>query len=223
SEELWRDKKTEQAKVAFLDIFNHRLFMLYWRAMANSQMITAVNRKHSLLTKLIDSAAVHAKTSGLSRGSVNSLQALPLWMKNQASVCSLRSMLSAALNVQVNVREFQPYWLKLERSDQTEVGIANSWLGHGMVLGSRVLTVTEAICIKLGPLSMEQYSTMTDPKNIQDVFHLIHSFMGRNLVIVLNIGVLIQSPTNLGEMRLGVNSWADSHSDRISWDYVQVS
>ena len=148
----------------FLDIFNHRMISLLYRAWEKYRFPVAYERGGDdpftgYLLGLI----------GLGTRGLRDRQAVP----DQALICyegllaqfprsasAFRGMLSHYFGVKVEVQPFAGSWRPLGPGSRTRLqgGFSKSEsLGVGMVLGDEVWDQQSVVRVRLGPLSLEQY------------------------------------------------------------------
>jgi type VI secretion system protein ImpH len=72
---------------------------------------------------------------------------------------SLEVMLADYFQLPLRVQQFQGQWLKLDAENQTQVGFANGSVGLNVVAGERVWDVEGRIRIRLGPLSYTEFDS----------------------------------------------------------------
>lgn len=158
-----REAYKDTALRDFLDLFNHRLVSLMYRAKRKyrpalenrSPEATRPGRSLFALTGL--------GTPGLaSRMGVPDRALLPyvgLLTANQRSQIGLERILSDYFRVPVEVRPFQDRWLTLDERDVTRLGVTgqNQRLGRGAVLGRRVLDRAASFDLALGPLTLREF------------------------------------------------------------------
>lgn len=72
---------------------------------------------------------------------------------------SLETMLAGYFRLPLRVQQFQGQWLRLDAENQTQIGLANGRLGFEVVAGERVWDVEGRIRIRLGPLSYTEFDS----------------------------------------------------------------
>jgi len=147
----------------FLDLFNHRLVSLMYRA--KRKVRPALENRSPEKTRPGRSlfALAGLGTPGLAgRMGVPDRALLPyagLLTANQRSQIGLERMLSDYFRVPVGVKPFQDRWLTLDERDVTRLGATgqNQRLGRGAVLGRRVLDRAASFELALGPLTLREF------------------------------------------------------------------
>jgi type VI secretion system protein ImpH len=150
--------------VRFLDLFHHRLALLFYRAWADARPTVQHDRPAedrfllysgalagyaSTATRGRDSVPDHAKrffVGHLARGAKNAE--------------GLVSILEAYFRLPVEVEQFRLGWLELpadQRTVLTGERHLSQPLGHGVVVGARVRDVQSRFRIKMGPMDLDRY------------------------------------------------------------------
>jgi type VI secretion system protein ImpH len=146
----------------FLDLFNHRLISLFFRAWLKHRF---PNRYEPGGTDEVSSYVL--SFVGLGEPKVHPLTRLPVFrlMKylglmsphTKPPVC-LRLMISDYFgDVPVEVREFMTRWVKIPPSQRSRLGAASSSLGMDLTIGERVPDRAGKFRVVIGPLHYDTY------------------------------------------------------------------
>jgi len=148
----------------FLDIFNHRLISLFYRAWEKSKFAVAYERDRSgpLSHYLLD--LIGLGTPGLQNRQEVSDTALMFYAgllaQRPRSAQSLRQLLMDYFGVPVAIQEFAGAWSPLSPVDMCHLGEStgiSAQLGLGAVVGDEVWYLQSRVRIVLGPLTLKQY------------------------------------------------------------------
>ena len=161
----------------FLDLFNHRLISLFYRAWEKYRLPIGYER-----SQLDDPACqpdrvtrglfclVGMGTPGLRRRLDLDDEAFVFFSGHFAhfprSATALECALEDFLEMPVRVQQCQGQWLNLERDDQAEMPSArdpqgrNNQLGVNLVIGTRVWDVQSKFRLRIGPLTWRQFRTL---------------------------------------------------------------
>jgi type VI secretion system protein ImpH len=150
----------------FLDIFNHRMISLFYRAWEKYRLAAGFEKEGSEgdyfsrhLLALI----------GLGTPGLRNRQSIPddafiyyagLLMGHSRSVTVLKQLIADFFEVEVEVQEFAGSWYRLDSHMQTQLDEAmgdSGKLGMGAIVGDEVWQDESTVRIKLGPLSLEAY------------------------------------------------------------------
>ncbi|MDE3178455.1 MAG: type VI secretion system baseplate subunit TssG [Acidobacteriota bacterium] len=148
----------------FLDIFNHRMISLFYRAWEKYRFAIAYERGGE------DRFTHYLKDLiGIGTAALAHRQALPddallyyagLLAQKPRSAASLRQVLSDYFGVDVEIEQFAGAWYRLDRSTLCEFGDEtglSQQLGMGAVVGDEIWTQESRVRIKLGPLELPRY------------------------------------------------------------------
>ena len=148
----------------FLDIFNHRLISLFYRAWEKYHFFVSYERKDTdQLTPLLLSL-VGLETKGLLERQVIEDQSFAYYAGllglRPRSAQALRQILEDYFEVPVEIEQFVGRWVRLSLQDQTRFDDAESFhvqLGYGAIAGDEVWDQQSTVRIKLGPLPRRIY------------------------------------------------------------------
>jgi type VI secretion system protein ImpH len=157
-----RTRYKDTALWEFLDIFNHRLVSLFYRAWEKYRFAIALERgaEDRFTSSLFD--IIGLGTRGLrGRMSVPD-QALIFYgglvAQSPHSAAAVENILSDYFGVPVQAEQFHGEWLRLEEDNLTRLGSANSELGVNTIAGSRVWDNQSKFRLKFGPMNLREFS-----------------------------------------------------------------
>jgi len=151
---------------AFLDLFNHRMIALFYRAWARSQPAVSHDRRDD------DWYADYVGSFlGLGDRACHSRDALPderkLFYAGRLSCRTrnaegLQAILADFFGQPVEIEEFVGQWIHLTPQDQSRLGgaAANSCLGVTTIVGSRFWECQHQFRIRIGPMSYARYEAL---------------------------------------------------------------
>ena len=219
---LHEDEAGEATK-AFLDIFNHRFYVLLYQAWKKYHPAISLENKASKYYRYINAL------SGLD-GDIGSPEALGfagLNGQHNRSATALNGLLQDMVGAPVEVGQFVPCWKTVNvsatvggRGDQAMV------LGDNMVLGTQILDVGSKVQIKLGPLGIERaIALLPGTENAKALGNVLGQFLGDS--IEFDATLLVEGTTGpapaLGSegLRLGWRMWlgeatGEPYSIRVS-------
>jgi len=157
-----RDKNT--ALRDFLDVFNHRLISLFYRARERSRPALLFERGPGNPLERTLAAVIGIGTPEL--GARLGLPDRALYAR--AGLLGLRPMPAVALaalvrsvfGVPAEVEQFRPARFPLEPGDRSRLGRANCRLGVDLVLGAAVELADAKFRLRLGPLRRAQFEQL---------------------------------------------------------------
>jgi type VI secretion system protein ImpH len=158
-----RARYKDRALWEFLDIFNHRLISLFYRAWEKHRFPVAYERGEGDRFTEYLFHMIGMGTRGL-RGRLGVPdQALLLYggliAQRPHSGDSIRAILSDYFEAPARIHQFAGQWLKLEEENLTRLGVANSELGTNAIAGTRVWDDQSKFRVQFGPLTFEKFSS----------------------------------------------------------------
>ena len=178
----------------FLDIFNHRMISLFYRAWEKYRFPVAYERSRLSGGKDYDAFSlslfhlVGMGTEGL-RDRLESGDGAFLYYSGLAaqqprSASALEVMLGDYFGVPVTVNQFLGAWLRLDDENRTRLGAngANNLLGTTAIVGSKWWDQQSAFRVVLGPLSFKQFREfLPSEKGFRSLVELTRFFSGLTL------------------------------------------
>jgi type VI secretion system protein ImpH len=146
----------------FLDLFNHRMISLFYRAWEKYRFPLSYERgSDDLFTESLLSL-VGLGTAGLrNRMGVRDESLLPysgLAAQKPHSASALAAVIGEYFEIPASVAQFTGQWLELEPADRTWLGRANSQLGVSSVAGARIWDRQSKFRVRLGPLAYDRFT-----------------------------------------------------------------
>jgi type VI secretion system protein ImpH len=214
----------------FLDIFNHRMLSLFYRAWEKSHFFAAQERggddRLSEYLGALCGLGPPETRAALPPEHESMLFYIGLLGPQQRSATALEQLIGDYFDVGVTVEQFTGGWYALDAETQCAVGDergASEQLGLGIVIGDAVYDPQAAARIRLGPLSRERYDEFLPGGNarreLRDVVRLfIGDSLDFELQLILNADEV--PPCRIGDpaapLALGWYTWLDTKSRRAS-------
>jgi type VI secretion system protein ImpH len=161
---LWRAKRRDRALRDFLDLFNHRLLSLFYRAWEKHRFPIVYERSGARGGGLFEHmlfAVVGLGTRGLrNRLSVSDLGLLrwaSMLSRRPASETEVEDWVRDFFGVDAEVTSFVPAWYVVEDDERLLLG-RGTRLGRDAFLGGSVLVAQSRFAIRIGPLAQAQYA-----------------------------------------------------------------
>ena len=145
---------------AFLDIFNHRMISMFYRAWEKYRFPIQYERGNDDFTAfLFDFAGLG--TRGL-RGQMDLedeslLPYVGLIAQKPHSASTLKNILSDYFRIKARVMQFSGQWIELDKESITVVGQANSLLGVNTVVGTKVWDYQSKFRVVLEALAFKEF------------------------------------------------------------------
>jgi type VI secretion system protein ImpH len=162
---LDRLRAKDSSLANFLNIFNHRLISLFYRAWERYRYLTKYHLGERDLFSGYLRDLLGLGTEGLSeRQEIEDETLMPfiaLYAMQSRSATALEQILGEYFEVPVEVKEFAGCWYPLDRSNQCEMDERDSLscqLGFGAMAGDAVWDCQGRVRIRIGPLSLDRYN-----------------------------------------------------------------
>lgn len=184
----------DKTLACFLDVFNHRMISLFYRAWACNQQTVSHDRKEE------DRFAFYiGSLFGIGADSFRNRDAVPDTAKLHYSgrlVChnknaeGLREILQDYFGLPVNIEEFIEQWIDLPKEYCCRLGRSpeNARLGSTLIVGSRFLECQQKFRIKCGPMSFSDYENLLPSgESIGRLIAWVRNYIGDELSWELNL------------------------------------
>lgn len=225
---LQRVQVNDSALRDFLDIFNHRLISLFYRAWEKHHCVVGYERAHetgeedrfaTLLFSVLGlgTAGIRERLSG---DDDSLLRYAGLLVQRPRSARALAHCLSDAFQVPVQVRQFIGAWLSIQEEDWSRLGSpgTNNRLGQTAVVGTKVWDQQAGFQVRLGPLNFETFSgLLPSGKAFVTLVRMIKFLAGPEFDFTVNLTLKAPEvpPCRLGATpayapRLGWTTWLSS-------------
>jgi type VI secretion system protein ImpH len=175
----------DRTLATFLDIFNHRMISLFYRAWASNQQAVSHDRKDG------DRFAVYiGSLFGIGDDSFLNRDDLPDVAKLHYSgrlVCQsknaagLREILEDYFGITVDLRQFVGQWIDLPQDCVCQLGTSpeNAKLGSTLVVGHRFWECQQKFRIKFGPMDFSEYRRLLPGRDsVQRLVAWIKNYVG---------------------------------------------
>jgi type VI secretion system protein ImpH len=157
-----RTRYQDTALWEFLDIFNHRLISLFYRAWEKYRFTVAYERNEEdrFTEYLFD-------VIGMGTGGLRKRFGFPdegllfyggLIAQRPHSASATQAILGDYFNVPARVEQFAGQWLALDDESLSRLGTANNQLGVNTVAGTHVWDDQSKFRLKFGPLTFKEFA-----------------------------------------------------------------
>lgn len=200
----------------FLDVFHHRMLMLFYRAWAAGEPTVGHD-----LPETNRFATYVGAVAGLGLGSLRGQDALPDAAKlfyaatlgNQTKHADgLRGMVGDFFQMPTRIEQFVGDWLELPLSHRWRLGLKGQMglLGVSSSLGAHTFSAQHKFRVTLGPLSRNQFQRMLPGgDSLKRLTSMVRSYVGDQLRwdVKLILHDKVDEPWHLGRSRLGWTTW----------------
>lgn len=211
----------------FLDIINHRMLTLFYRAFAHNEFSVIYDRKKAVLSSLFRALSGTPLVSDKEDSEDFVIPALAKFYSFQSrNVSVLEHMLAAFFNVPIRVKSFVEHYHTIPEELRCRLGQEeNAVLGVSSQLGSKYLTNTKDISIEIGPISYRRSMHFMPKREYFDILcRLVKSFVSK--AVEFDITLIIEQQSILpakinGKFALGQS--VHLKSDEKGKGYKRVS
>lgn len=210
-----RARYKDTAYWEFLDIFNHRLISLFYRAWEKYRFHVAYERREQdhFTEHLLD--VIGLGTRGLQGRLGVPDEALLFYggliAQRPRSASAIAAILGDHFGVPVRVEQFTMQWLALEDGSLTRLGAANSSLGVDTVVGARVEDNQAKFRLRFGPLKLREFLRLLPGHTTLDFVTTLTRWL---VGMEFDFDVALQlRPEEVPECRLG----SDETGPRLGW------
>jgi len=214
---LVRDKNT--ALRDFLDLFNHRLVSLFFRARALHLPALQIERGSDNPFERALAAVIGISTTGLAQRLALPDRALlaraGLLARRPVPAIALEALLESTFELPVDVLQFQPRRYAMAADDENRLGRANCRLGDDLFLGSEVTLADARIRLRAGPLDLARFEALLpDALEHQQFVDLVRLATGDGLDFDLQ---LVLRASDVPSTRVGGDGVAVGRLGWSSW------
>jgi type VI secretion system protein ImpH len=226
-----REAERDAGPSEFLNIFNHRLAMLFYYAWEKYrfQVIQESRPDHDLFTRILLSL------TGLGTEYLRGRQFTPdAFFARYATLLSIQPRSASALQViladffqvPVEVRQFAGNWYQLDEGSRTcfreeEDRSDSERLGYGVVVSEEYWSQEFMVRLRIGPLDLESYKRfLRDGSDLRMIEEICRFFSRDELVFELQLvlrgdevpDTRLSVEESVNDSRLGWTTWAKSAS-----------
>lgn len=217
---------------AFLDIFNHRLISLFFRAWALNQRLVDLESEEEpsfprRLRSLVgcDGAPRPKASADISDETIYYCGG---FAQERRSAEVLERILSDLFVVPVMVESFVGYWLDIPSDEVTRLGDSSVAMGEGCRIGSRIWDCQTKFRLHIGPLSWDEYEYfLPDAIGYQRMRMIVERYIGLefawDLRLTLRAEEVPSAKLGSSQCRLGWSSWIESSHTRTQPGVVEFT
>ena len=223
-----RNRQRDHSLRDYLDLFNHRMISLFYRAWEKYRFPLVYERAHTRTSSRETDAFTQALFSLLGMGATRIRGRLDVadeallyygghFAHSPRNVVSLEAVLQDYFEIPVQVEQFHGQWLYLDKTAQSRMPDAgnpeglNCSLGNDLIVGDRVWSVENMFRVELGPLKRAEFDRfMPGSDALVRLAQLVRTYAGPEFDF--DVQLILQREdvprTQLGgDSRLGWNTW----------------
>lgn len=217
-----RQREGDNTLRDFLDIFNHRIISLFYRAWRKYRVDVACERGERDLFSRNLLSLLGLGTEGMRDRQTLSDDSLiyysGLLAQRPRSAQALQQILSDYFDVPVAIEQFSGGWYRLDRETQCRLSEENTdsgELGFGAVVGDEMWNQQSRVRIVLGPLSLERYADfLPDGQSFKPLKSWVRFFSSEEWDFELN---LILDREQVPACTLGTRGVSGPQLGWVSW------
>ena len=221
------EQTSDTTFVDFVNILQHRMIALYYRAWADAHPAVQVERSvggrvHAMLEAMAgiglpgtqdpELDTVRLRQAGSLANQVDGAERLTLF-------------LATAFKVPVQIKEFVAAWITIPAALQSRVGKAYAALGRGATIGPRVFSRQSRIELRVGPLSLDDFKSFLPGERRLAIFKkAVRDMIGEALDVDLRIVLARDAvpPPKIGAVQLGRTSWLERPAEKGDADDLKL-
>jgi type VI secretion system protein ImpH len=236
---MTQQKARDPAARDFMDIFNHRMLSLFWRAWAKHRSELGqelAGDRGGVLRHVYDliglgTPALHALVEPRKRGVAKT--ALPaaalgyysgLVAQHPHGVGALAQVIGDVVDAPVEVIGCHGTWQNIPLRDRTRLGRRNQRFGDGCVLGTQFWDRQTTVRVRIGPMRLRGFDALLPSRELlASVVELLRFLTG--LALDIDIQLVLQAESvpraRIGgakPARLGWNSWLAGRRSELPAD-----
>jgi type VI secretion system protein ImpH len=216
---LQRLREKDSSLRDLLDLFNHRLLSLFYRAWEKYRLAFAYERSQLEKGGKEPDRAMQALYSLVGLGTRGLRGRLDVgdeafvfygghWAHHPRSAAALELSLGDYFELPIQVCQLHGHWLRLERDDQSQLPSPrqprgrNNRLGLDLVLGERLWDVQSKFRLRVGPLKYEQFRGFLPVvgHSLRRLCQMTRSYVGLEFVFDVQLVLL---PAEVPWLKLG--------------------
>jgi type VI secretion system protein ImpH len=209
------------ALIDFLEIFDHRLLTLYYRAWAKrrifipyeiQQQNPTLSDKNAFMLKSLHGNELKLSSNQQSGQNISVFYA-GLLSQQPRSANGLIQLLTSYLSLPVSIRQCEEEWLALSESNQTVLGQKQNYnqLGCSIILGKKIKSARDKFILIMEAINYKTFCKL-NPYSvfIHELHSIIKYYINNNLKYNINI-ILKKEEVPFcklsSEFQLGWNTW----------------
>lgn len=198
--------------VDFVNILQHRMIALYYRAWADANPAVQVERSVGGRVRAMLEAMAGIGLPGTQDPELDMVRLHQAGsLANQVDGTErLTLFLATAFKVPVQIKEFVAAWISMPTTLQTRLGNAYAALGRGATIGPRVFSRQSRIELRVGPLGLEDFKAFLPGERRLALFKkAVRDMTGETLDVDLRIVLAREAvpPPRVGTVQLGRTTW----------------
>ena len=212
--------------LAFINVFNNRLNLLFYRAWAMTNACVNLDREKDRFTQYLLSLSqtrINSNTDSqaYSYGFIHNSSQFIRQVRNAEG---LQSILANYFSLPVSIEEFIGNSIQLDEQAQTRLSLTNSSLGVDAFIGNTVLLKNNKFRINIGPMSIAKYRQFLPEKVLaKELIKWVLEYIGYEYVWDVRLILDKKDVSNTaldGNHQLGQSSWLEKSAKQHKKDLI---
>ncbi|AZO31814.1 MULTISPECIES: type VI secretion system baseplate subunit TssG [Mesorhizobium] len=221
------EQTSDTTFVDFVNILQHRIIALYYRAWADAHPAVQVERSVGGRVRAMLEAMAGIGLPGTQDSELDMVRLRQAGsLANQVDGAErLTLFLATAFKVPVEIKEFVAAWITIPAALQSRVGKAYAALGRGATIGPRVFSRQSRIELRVGPLSLDDFKSFLPGERRLALFKkAVRDMIGEALDVDLRIVLARDAvpPPKIGTVQLGRTSWLARPAEKGDADDLKL-
>ncbi|MBZ9819414.1 type VI secretion system baseplate subunit TssG [Mesorhizobium sp. CA4] len=221
------EQTSDTTFVDFVNILQHRMIALYYRAWADAHPAVQVERSVGGRVRAMLEAMAGIGLPGTQDPELDTVRLRQAGsLANQVDGAErLTLFLATAFKVPVEIKEFVAAWITIPAALQSRIGKAYAALGSGATIGPRVFSRQSRIELRVGPLSLDDFKSFLPGERRLGLFKkAVRDMIGEALDVDLRIVLArdaVPAP-KMGIIQLGRTSWLSRPAEKGDADDLRL-
>ncbi|BCM17240.1 type VI secretion system baseplate subunit TssG [Mesorhizobium sp. J8] len=221
------EQTSDTTFVDFVNILQHRMIALYYRAWADAHPAVQVERSVGGRVRAMLEAMAGIGLPGTRDPELDTVRLRQAGsLANQVDGAErLTLFLATAFKVPVEIKEFVAAWITIPKALQSRIGKAYASLGGGATIGPRVFSRQSRIELRVGPLGLDDFKSFLPGERRLALFKkAVRDMIGEALDVDLRIVLArdaVPAP-KMGAIQLGRTSWLSRPAEKGDADDLRL-
>lgn len=216
--------------VDFVNVLQHRMIALFYRAWADAHPAVQVERNASGRVRSMLEAMAGMGLPGTQNAEGPFLDGVKL--RQAAALANqvdgperLTLFVAEAFKVPVQLKEFVAAWITVPKALQTRLGKDHAALGNSATIGPRTFSRQSRVELRIGPLGFEDFkSFLPGGERLRLLKRAIRDLVGELLDVDLRVVLARDAvpPAKVGASQLGRTAWLARPEERGDADDLRL-